>query len=424
MSSYSIAFYIELGKLKKTMYQANLDLGNPGIGGTQYLFLLTVKYLNRFCDKGYAILLTDRDFGFYDDEIPVDYVKDEYEAVQYCEKHSISMLTFNANVADQIDSSVFNTSVRIVLWAHNTLTKKRQNIAAITPSIEKIVCVSESQYNNMSDTPCYEKCTYINNVIPRYFYESASCTDYSKPNVIYIGSIMPQKGAHNLLEIWKSVEKKVPDAQLYIFGGANLWNPNIKMGSKGVADQYYERIIQRRLSKLKKPENVHFMGAKGWKDIDAFIKTARVGVVNPSHYMRDETFCMSAIEMAAHAIPVVSRQRYDGLATTIQHEVTGFLEEKNTDIATRIVSLILDASLCKKMGAEARKYAENFIVENEVKKWCKIVEDEKRVVRKKSKSDRESRDSKLLKHDFVLKIGFLIASGKFIHLIIDRLKKR
>ena len=80
------------------------------------------------------------------------------------------------------------------------------------------------------------------------------------------------------------------------------------------------------------------MGAKGWEYIDKFVSTFRLGIVNPSHYMRDETFCLSAVEMAAHGLPVISRQRHDGLQTTIIHGKTGYLEKNNKDIAERIIT--------------------------------------------------------------------------------------
>lgn len=424
MSSHKIAFYIELKDKKETLQFSDLDAGNPGIGGTQYLFLLTVKYLNRLYGTGYAVLLTDGDFGIEDTEIIVDYVSDEKEAVHYCEEHMISVLTFNANIADRVNAEVFDTSVRLILWAHNTLTEKRQQIVAQTASIERVVCVSESQYRNMVDTPCYDKCTYINNVIPSWFYNNSTLSDYSETKAVYIGSIMPQKGVHNLLEIWRHVEKRAPEAQLYIFGGASIWNHNVKLGSSGVADQYYDRIIQRRMKKLQHPENVHFMGAKGWKDIDGMIKTARVGIVNPSHYMRDETFCMSAVEMEAHGIPIVSRQRQDGLGTTIQHGETGFLEEQDIHIAERIVSLLKDDVLCHQMGVVARETAKEFVVEHEVFKWHDIVETDRRAIQNHNSGKRKSRDAKLLEHDFILKLGFLVESGKIIDLVLKKITRK
>ena len=421
MSSYKIAFYIELKNSIKSLQQSDLNLGNPGVGGTQYLFLLTVKNLNRMYGNKYALLLTDGDFGMEDADIPYHIVSDEAGALRYCTEESIGIITFNANILDRVSRNVFDTDIRILVWAHNTLTWKRQCIAAKTKCIDRIICVSKSQCDNMADTPCVEKCTYINNVIPEYFYQNSTLTDYSDLKVVYVGSVMPQKGVHNLIEIWKYVEDVEPKAQLYIFGGANVWNPDAKLGGNGAVDQYYDRIICKRLNKLAHPENIHFMGAKGWKDIDRMIATARVGVVNPSHYMRDETFCMSAVEMEAHGLPIISRQRNDGLNTTIIHGKTGFLEKDDENIAAKIVELLQNQQLCRHMGAAARKSSEAFVVQNEIYKWKEIVDDgtiESNVAFIK----RKSLDGKLLDHDFILKLGFLFESRKMLDLIIKKIR--
>lgn len=411
-------FFIELNNNISTLEGAELDIGNPGVGGTQYLFLITVKYLNMMYGDGYAVLLTNARFESLDKGIPCAFVEDTAAAIEYCEQRGIANIVFNANIVDRLSSKECKTNVNIILWAHNTLSDKRQKFAAMTESVKWVVCVSESQYKNMYDTPCYSKCTYINNIIPRGFYENATITDYSENKVVYIGSIMPQKGVHNLIEIWRHVERQCPKAQLYIFGGANVWNANAILGRSGVADPYYDKVIQKRLRKIEHLENIHFMGAKGWEYIDKFISTFRLGIVNPSHYMRDETFCLSAIEMAAHGLPIVSRNRDDGLLTTIIQGKTGYIEKTDREIADRIVSVILDSSLASELGKAGRCHAANFIAEEVISRWGQLdrglLEHGELIESKKI-----SRDTKLLKHDFALKIGFLVESGK----MMDKLKK-
>lgn len=418
-----IAFYIALKNAKATLTNANLNIGNPGVGGTQYLFLLTVKEYNRAYGEGQAILLTDGEFGLQDSDIPIVFTETEEGAIRYCEKKKIPWLVLNANVLDHLSETELDTEVKIVAWAHNTLSWKRQQVAAKKNSIQRVVCVSESQYGNMKDTPCWAKCTFINNVIPTDFYEYATASSHNQPTAIYVGSVMPQKGVHNLLEIWKLVEKEEPTAQLYIFGGANVWNPDAKLGKNSAADVYYDRVIQRRFNKLIHPENIHFMGAKGWKDIDKMISGARVGIVNPSHYMRDETFCMSAIEMEAHEIPVVSRQRWDGLNTTIQHCTTGYLEKKDTDIAGRIIELLHNEEQSKEMGKNARHFVRCFTPEKELHKWKAIADSVGNDIEKKAAVVLKSKDARLLQHDFLLRVGFLIESGKAVDLVMKKLRR-
>ncbi len=418
-----LAFFIQLNNYREKLEGVELDIGNPGVGGTPYLFLLTIKSINQLTKKNYAMLLTDAHFTDLRLGADIGYATDLEQAIKYCETNGIENLVINANVADRVSREVFDTQVTISLWAHNTLNAKRQKVAAETASIKHVVCVSKSQYENMVDTPCYHKCTYINNIIPKAFYENAALSDYSEEKVVYIGSLMPQKGAHNLIEIWRLVEKECPHAQLFIFGGANVWNINAELGSSGVADLYYDRILKKHLRKIHRPENIHFMGARGWDFIDSFISTFRLGIVNPSYYMRDETFCLSAIEMAAHGLPIISRQRHDGLATTVIQDKTGYLEKGNRAIAKRIISIISDLELSRDMGTAGRIHASNFINENIVGKWCEILED-RIVTETKRKGAFISSDAIWLKHDFLLKIAYLIETGKAFDLLLGRLKRK
>lgn len=234
---------------------------------------------------------------------------------------------------------------------------------------------------------------------------------------------MPQKGIHNLLDIWKYVEKNTSNAELYVFGGANVWNAENKLGSNGTADKYLERIIIKKLNHLEHPENIHFMGAMGWAEIDKLISSARVGVVNPSRYMRDETFCLSAIELEAHKIPIVSRQRHDGLNSTILNGRTGFLEKEDKDMAERIITLINNPKQSIKMGENARAFSKLFIPEQEVHKWLELSFVDKSNISKKITKGK-SIDAKLLRHDLFLKVIFLVESGKFLDLLLKKLKDK
>ena len=413
----TIAFFLNLGRFKEILSNAHLEYGNPGIGGTPYLFLLTVKYLNRLYGKDYSIMLSDSDFGLNDPDVKNHSVNNEMGALEYCHGNNIKTLVINANMADRVPPDFYKTNIRIVLWAHNTVTSRIARIAAMQDSVYTIVCVSRQQYMNMKDTECFNKCTYITNVLPPKFVEPVVLSNYSERKAVYVGSIMPQKGAHNLLKIWKYVEKKIPEAELYIFGGVNIWNPSQKKGCLGIGDYFYDKVLYKELYRLKNPNNVHFMGAKSWREIEQYVKTFRVGVVNPSHYLRDETFCMSAAELAAHGIPVVSRDRNDGLLSTVLHGKTGFLEKKDKEIANRIVEFLCNDNKCKDFGENSISYSKSFVIENEIHKWKDLVDDEYVISSCKTKRQLFSKDALCLWHDKLLKVAYTVISGKAFYLL-------
>ena len=102
-----IAFYIGRKNVKKSIENADLNIGNPGVGGTQYLFLLTVKKYNEKYNGKRAILLSDSELSLKDDAVPYAIVNNEVAAIEYCEKQNVKVLVLNANVADSIDEKYF-----------------------------------------------------------------------------------------------------------------------------------------------------------------------------------------------------------------------------------------------------------------------------------------------------------------------------
>lgn len=417
-----IAFYLSLKKISKRLNNINIENGNPGIGGTQYMFLLTVRYINLLCHNCEAFILTDINIEQFDNKIPIVFLENEKEIIQCCETLNVDIIVINANMVSRVKKLILDTNINIYCWAHNTLNYKGQCIVAKIKNIKKLICVSKKQYDNMRDSICFNKCTYINNVITKKFYNDSKISDYSNNNVIYIGSIMPQKGLHNLLDIWKYVEKECRDIQLYIFGGASIWNNNIELGKLGIADKYYDKILRKKLKKLKYKDNIHFMGTQSAEFIKKYMEKSKIGIVNPSKYMRDETFCISAIEFETYGIPVISRERGDGLSSTITNKKNGFLEKTNKAIAEKICFLLKNEKKLIEMGKNARDNAKKFIIDNEILKWDKLVKDDNEIVRNKL-CFKISKDSLILFHDFILKCTFVLSTGKFLNIIRKRLLK-
>lgn len=424
MKKYKIAFFVELKKFENNFSDwKELNLGNPGIGGTHYLFLLTVKYLNQIYGDNYAVLLTNTRKKIKDINIPTEFCESERDAIDFCESNDIGFLTLNANIISKINCNILeNTKVKILVWGHNTIDKKTRQKAIKHKSIYKIICVSEQQYLNMKDSKCFPKCTYINNVIPPEFYNNSKLSNSFSKNVIYIGSIFPQKGLHNLLKIWRKVEKKVENAKLIVIGGSKVWNPNQELGKLNISDKYYDKVLYKCLKRIKKKENVLFLGPKGWNEINEIILNCSVGVVNPSYYFRDETFCMSAIEMACYGLPIVSRKRNDGLNSTIVNDKTGFLKKHDREIANSIVELLNNKEKCNQFGINAREFASKFIINEEIKKWNTLI-NSKDMYNKNNKRLYWDKDVWLLRHDFILKLFYYIKTGKIFGVLKKKKRK-
>ena len=339
---FNLAFYCDMTGIQNSNVSSILS-GNPGIGGTQYLFLLITTLLNDRYKKtsNNVSLYIKGHFSKYDSNTPII----EVDSFAHC----LSLLKqvnkrYKGNTIIVIrECEVLNSlgiikknNYNFVVWAHNTITIRLQRIISKTPNINKIVCVSESQYKNMSFLPFYhDKCTFINNCYPRnYFYDKQ--TSWDEHSAIYIGAAVPQKGMHNLLKIWKHVSSKDEKAKLYIVGGVKLRNRNSKAGNWGITSKSYEYILHLFLKRLNRKQ-VEFLGVLSSDELKKYMQHVKVGIVNPSKVMRDETFCMGAVELQAYGIPVVSRKRGDGLETSILNGETGFLEKKDNMISRNVI---------------------------------------------------------------------------------------
>ena len=118
--------------------------------------------------------------------------------------------------------------------------------------------------------------------------------------------------------------------------------------------------------------SVHFMGIVGEEKIDIF-KNTTVGIVNPTALT--ETFCMSAVEMEYAYIPVVSKKKW-GLLDTIKNKQTGFLFTKQSEFIDRVVLLLQDKKLNRKMGKCAHIFAEKrFSVDVIIPEWIRLIDD-------------------------------------------------
>lgn len=409
-----IGFYMPFGAKASEVALDGLDRGNPGVGGTQYLFLLTVSRLNEMFGPGTAHLYSDRVFASSRPSVPVSAATSLDEAIRVASAAGAEYLVINARELIAANLGVLKGSdLPLVAWAHNTLPAEAVRVAAACPSIARVACVSESQWKSMSDSACFDKCVPISNGLPDEFLRAGIATDYARPEAVYVGSVYPQKGLHNLLSIWRRVISEVPDARLSVIGGAQIWGPEVELGPMSIAEPHYEATLTRRLRRLPAGDSVRFLGPMSWDEIGEHLKHVRVGIANPSRYLRDETFCMVAVELQSRGVPIVTRRRGDGLETTVRDGVSGHLERGDRRIAERLVSVLLDRQHAQDLGGAAREHAASFRIDSAVEGWMGLLSTPV-VVGSHARRSTFSRDSILLVHDRMLKAGHHLTSGRLL----------
>lgn len=328
-----IVFYLPNASYKNLDY-SRLEEGNPGLGGTEYVIMITALLLTRKLkehNSNHKLIVAAQNTNAIGLNLPlmkVDKIEDvialecDYIFFKY-EKELYFDLTTAIN--RRCNNGCDNTP-KIVVWAHNMIDRKERNIIDKDKNVHTVMCVSREQMNLYRDHSLFRKSTYIYNGIPLEHLKSQqqSIPSFSsRPNeVTSIGSIDYYKGFHLIAKVWKDVLKVYPDAVLNVIGTGSLYNREAKLGKYGIAEESYEKMFMPYITDEKGEilQSVKFWGLLGLEKND-ILKRTRVGIPNP---MGKETFCLVALEMQAMGA-LVTTMNYGGFRNTVYE--TGILYE-------------------------------------------------------------------------------------------------
>lgn len=190
------------------------------------------------------------------------------------------------------------------LWLHDVAipmdyTQKRLD------NITKIMVLSKAQRDLLPQVK-EEKFFYTSNGIKEEHKGTQS--DNIKTRVIWTSSY--DRGLKHLLDIWPDVKKSVPQAELRIFYGWQLF------------DRFYANNPERmnwkyKIEELMKADGIYHGGRLSQGEIEKEYKKAGVFAYPTDFY---EINCLSAIKAQAFgAVPVV--MNYGALKETVQHGI-------------------------------------------------------------------------------------------------------
>ena len=366
----NICFYVE--NIRNNLDFSVVEDFNPGIGGTQYLFLALAQYLAR--NSSHKIhLLSNTEITF---DLDYDYccVKDIKEAIEKCASLKYDLMVIRGPIYDNsIALKLEKFKVKAIVWSHNFESYNCISLCGKCENIIKYVCVSQEQRDLLLDTCLYEKSCIIWNSLNFKKYPS-SYNMQKKKRICYIGNLYPKSGYDKLALAWSKIEKEFPESELYIIGGNKLYTQESfdgRYSKKSI--QKLNKIVEKAFFKDGRiKDNVHFTGVLGGKEKLEIMRTALVGVANLTE--TGETFGLSLIEFEALGVPVVSIN-YRGTRETVKDKQTGLLVNKK-DLAEGIIKLLKDDMVAKKMGESARTFVEqNFSINEIGKQWSQLFDD-------------------------------------------------
>ena len=367
-----VGFFVE-NKGHKDVNLNTINIGNPGIGGSEYQSYILAYYLTEFYNDIESFLFTTNKVQLNKDRITNTIVENILDAVTESKKSKIDILIINkhANVGvcdlqilcDLIDEN----EIKTITVGHNFYSKKECDLISKCKYIIKNVYVSRQQYYLYYEHPITIKSTHIYAFLP--LNDIKLRNPIIDQNVTYTGSLTSTKGFHVLARSWKKILSKCPDANLYVIGSGKLYSRDAKLGQYNIAEKTYENtFIKYLLDKNGKIlKSVHFLGLISRDEIAEIYNKTSVGIVNPSGI--SECCPISSIEYQAVGIPVVSK-RYGGLLDTIKHKKTGFLFKTERKLVQNVVKLLTNSELNEQFGNQGNKFSRKYFSEKiNVPKW-------------------------------------------------------
>lgn len=174
---------------------------------------------------------------------------------------------------------------------------------------------------------------------------------YSKPTLIYLGRIKKYKRIEILINIFPKVLRQVPNARLIIAG----WGSEAPFITDMVMKTKTRRKIEL-IGPVTESEKRDFL-AKSWV------------FVNPSMH---EGWGISVIETNLLKTPAVAFN-VPGLSDSIKNDYSGFLCKDEDEMIEKLIQILNNEKIRKKMEANAYEWAAKFNWENAAKESLRIL---------------------------------------------------
>ncbi|MCF1190814.1 glycosyltransferase [Mangrovimonas sp. AS39] len=246
--------------------------------------------------------------------------------------------------------------------AHRTdfIKPKLQEYKNMFAYATKIVSVSHFMTNALLELGAPKEKIVYNPYGPRpFFYDN-------QPNygntIFYVGRFTDIKSPVLILDAFRELVKKYPEAKLVMVGmGELLENCKALVRAWGLNDK------------------ITFTGGIPHEELMPYFQNACMFVqhsVQPS-YGDAEGTPNTILEASAAALPVVST-RHAGIPQAVLHEETGFLvdEYDTKGMSEYMIKLFKDKDLCKKMGEAGRNHIKrNYNINRHIGVLNKIIKE-------------------------------------------------
>jgi len=359
------------------------QLGNPGCGGTEFLFVATAAALASVAEKfgnhnrmdpritlyaqsstllpeSLEVISTPRLDVIFDDDFP--------------EKPDLLIFRPRRDRNSELMWRISASSIKCIAWIHVTPSDTHLRTLAQCDNISAVVCVEELQMQLLADSPCWSKLTFIRNL-----FDIDGWSDFKGPFaktknlVVYLGALVEAKGFHVLAEAWQFVIRKCPHAKLIVIGSDDLYGKSQTHNDQEKSVSPYLRncinnFLTDRNGDLMK--SVQFKGKMGIEK-KQILHSALVGVINPTG--QTENCPGAALEIQASSTFVVGGNYYGNLDTIADDRSGKLIKNHPKALAEVLIRALQDPDYAIQAGKAgpsfiSTKYQPTKVVDD----WLKL----------------------------------------------------
>jgi glycosyltransferase involved in cell wall biosynthesis len=232
-----LGFWFENHRIA-TVDLSSPELGNAGVGGTEYQFVLLAYLLLLMKPEEVEVTFFLEAKQSLPKGIKQVVVPDLNAAYKKSSAQSDDFLIFRPrrDITDEIIQISFNKT-KLIPWLHITPKRNYLDWFVNNPVIHRVVFVGDDQRLRTIDHKVFTNSSTIYNSSWGIYEATGTRKNNS---VVYLGALVPRKGFHILAKAWSDVRKEIPQAELFVVGSGALYDKNAQLGSLKLAESSYE----------------------------------------------------------------------------------------------------------------------------------------------------------------------------------------
>jgi N-acetylglucosaminyldiphosphoundecaprenol N-acetyl-beta-D-mannosaminyltransferase len=238
---------------------------------------------------------------------------------------------------------------------HNDGDKKYvKKIVKSLKNIDYFMPVSKYLTNRYSELlkEKHTKCIYIPHSLSNYTNE---VSNLENKNIISVGRLSKEKGFLDLIDVFELVNNEKPEWHLNIVGDGEQ--------RQEIQDKIYEKNLDKSIT---------LVGLKTEEELRKLYIQSSIYVMTSYR----ESFGLVLIEAESFGIPLAAFDSASGACEIIQNESNGYLisNRDKEEMANKIICLINDEDLRRKIGQTAREDSEKYKTENIENEWFNFID--------------------------------------------------